>query len=83
MRPLGSRTERPGLGPAAEAFLATIGTVDTAHPVAVRALAAEFGEHTAMAELKGEADADRAWPEVARRTSIGVAVRLVRPGTSV
>ncbi|MGP3932137.1 tyrosine-type recombinase/integrase [Nonomuraea sp. KM88] len=62
---LDSREGVPRLGAAAEAFLATITNRNTAraYAVAVRALAAEFGEQAALTELAGEAGADRvaAW----------------------
>ncbi|MET9243031.1 site-specific integrase [Nonomuraea sp. NPDC003709] len=65
VRRLSPRPEVPDLGAAVEAFLATIGNRNTAkaYAIALRALAAEFGEHAALEELEGEAGADRlaAW----------------------
>ncbi|MGN9842263.1 hypothetical protein ACTMTI_29465 [Nonomuraea sp. H19] len=55
----------PRGGSIAEAFLAAIANPNTAraYAIAIRVLVAEFGEHSALAELEGEADADRvaAW----------------------
>jgi integrase len=60
-----TRTERRSLGAAAAAFLGTVGNANTAraYAIALRALAAEFGEDAALAELEGEVGADRlaAW----------------------
>ncbi|MFI0420780.1 tyrosine-type recombinase/integrase [Spongiactinospora sp. 9N601] len=55
----------PPLGAAAAAFLETIAVANTAraYGIALRALAAEFGQRAPLADLEGEAGADRlaAW----------------------
>ncbi|MDP9850495.1 hypothetical protein [Streptosporangium lutulentum] len=61
VHPLSARPKAPDIGPAAEAFLATIGNANTtrAYAIALRALTAELGERTPLTELEGEAGADR------------------------
>ncbi|MFC7650601.1 hypothetical protein ACFQX6_67300 [Streptosporangium lutulentum] len=57
VHPLSARPKAPDIGPAAEAFLATIGNANTtrAYAIALRALTAELGERTPLTELEGEA----------------------------